>query len=238
MTKTDLPDGNVDPRRYAGNIDILPMDAWRIMRIMSETVESFDTMSQEDKLFVSVFGSARTPEDSSEYASARETGTLLVKNGYGVITGGGPGIMGAANEGAGRAKGISVGLNIELPHEQHPNKFQTKPLSFRYFFTRKVCFLKYTTGVCVFPGGFGTFDEFFETLTMIQTHKIHPVPVVLIGRSFWQGLMDWIRESAVGVGALELKDMELWATVDTAEEALNYIMNCHRFGFQRTPLEG
>ena len=162
----------------------------------------------------------------------QKIGKLLVEAGYGVITGGGPGIMGAANEGAAHAKGVSVGLNIELPMEQHPNKHQTKSLSFRYFFTRKVCFLKYSIGVCVFPGGFGTMDEFFETLTMVQTHKINPVPIVLIGRSYWQGLIDWLKNIMLSEGMISAPDLDLFSLVDTAEEAVNYMQNCHRYGFR------
>ena len=218
--------------QFPDNHEFLNIDSWRVLRILSEFVDSFEEMNELPLKMVSVFGSARTKPGSPLYEEAQKIGKLLVEAGYGVITGGGPGIMGAANEGAAHAKGVSVGLNIELPMEQHPNKHQTKSLSFRYFFTRKVCFLKYSIGVCVFPGGFGTMDEFFETLTMVQTHKINPVPIVLIGRNYWQGLIDWLKNVMLSEGMISAPDLDLFSLVDTAEEAVNYMQNCHRYGFR------
>ena len=208
----------------------LNMDAWRIMRVMGEFVESFDYMARIQEMLVSVFGSARTPEGSSLYESARETGSLLVKAGYGVITGGGPGIMEAASRGAFEAKGRSVGLNIELPMEQHPNPYQTDSLTFRYFFIRKVCFLKYSTAVIVYPGGFGTMDELSEVLTMLQTGKISMIPLILVDKKFWMGFLRWVRSSMIENDMIAPEDMELIKLVDTAEEAVDYLCECHRYG--------
>ena len=223
--------------QFQDNHEFLNVDSWRVLRILSEFVDSFESMNELPRKMVTVFGSARTKPGSPMYEEAQKIGRLLVEAGYGVITGGGPGIMGAANEGAFHAKGVSVGLNIELPMEQHPNKHQTKSLSFRYFFTRKVCFLKYSIGVCVFPGGFGTMDEFFETMTMVQTHKINPVPVVLIGRDYWQGLLDWLKNVMAHDGMISPGDLDLFIVVDTAEEAVNYMLNCHRYGFRSSVVE-
>ena len=223
--------------QFSDNHGFLNVDSWRVLRILSEFVDSFEEMNTLPLKMVSVFGSARVEPGSPLFAEAKKIGKLLVEAGYGVITGGGPGIMGAANEGATHAKGVSVGLNIELPMEQHPNRHQTKSLSFRYFFVRKVCFLKYSIGVCIFPGGFGTMDEFFETLTMVQTNKINPVPIVLIGRSYWQGLLDWIRNVMLPAGMIGEYDLDLFSVVDTAEEAVNYMQNCHRYGFRTSVVE-
>lgn len=222
---------------FVGNHDFLQVDSWRVLRIMAEFVDSFETMNELPPKMVSVFGSARTKPGDPMYQEAQKLGQLLVEAGYGVITGGGPGIMGAANEGASRAKGESVGLNIELPMEQHPNKHQTRSLSFRYFFTRKVCFLKYSIGVCIFPGGFGTMDEFFESMTMIQTRKINPVPMVLVGKKYWGGLLTWLKEVMETEGMISKGDLDLFKVVDTAEEAMEYMVNCHRYGFQRSVME-
>jgi len=217
-------------RNCGVNPDFIPLDAWRVMRIMSETVESFDSMNQESGMLVSVFGSARTPESSDVYASARMLGELLVKAGYGVITGGGPGIMEAASRGAFEAGGRSVGLNIELPHEQHPNPYQTKSISFRYFFLRKMSFLKYSAAVVVYPGGFGTIDELSEVITMAQTGKINLIPIILVGSKFWAGLIDWVCNTMVPEGMISPEDLKLCHIVDTAEEAVAYLQECHRYG--------
>lgn len=227
----DIPTRN-GTFQFPDNHEFLNIDSWRVLRILSEFVDSFESMNELPRKMVSVFGSARTKPGDPMFAEAQKIGKLLVEAGYGVITGGGPGIMGAANDGAAKAKGVSVGLNIELPMEQHPNRHQTKSISFRYFFVRKVCFLKYSIGVCVFPGGFGTMDEFFETMTMVQTGKINPVPIVLIGRSYWQGLIDWLKHVMLAEGMVGESDMELFALVDSAEEAVSYMQNCHRYGFR------
>ena len=208
----------------------LNMDAWRVMRVMGEFVESFDYMARIKEMLVSVFGSARTPEGSPLYESARETGQLLVKAGYGVVTGGGPGIMEAASRGAFESHGRSVGLNIELPMEQHPNPYQTDSLTFRYFFIRKVCFLKYSTAVIVYPGGFGTLDELSEVLTMMQTQKINMIPFILVGKKFWQGFLHWINGTLVENGVISPEDVELFKVVDSAKEAVDYLCECHRYG--------
>ena len=216
------------------NYEFMPADSWRILRIMAEFVQSFDDMSQMPERLVAVFGSARIPEDAPEFESACELGRLLVKNGYGVITGGGPGIMGAASRGAFEAGGKSIGLNIELPMEQHPNQYQTNSLSFRYFFIRKVCFLKYSTAIIVFPGGFGTLDELCEVLTMVQTAKINRIPIILVGKEFWSGLLHWFKNVLVKNGTISSTDQELFHLVDSAEEAIDYLLACHRFGFRTT----
>jgi len=225
------------PGYCRNNNDLLPKDSWRILRILAETVEAFDTMAPLPEMLVSVFGSARTAEDSADYRSARELGGLLVKAGYGVITGGGPGVMEAAGRGAYEAKGVSVGLNIELPHEQHPNHYQNTSLSFRYFFIRKLCFLKYSTAVIVYPGGFGTLDELSEVMTMIQTRKINLIPLILVGRNFWKGFFDWVRATLVPAGMIDMEDLGFIKLVDTAEEAVDYLVECHRYGRRRSTFE-
>jgi uncharacterized protein (TIGR00730 family) len=218
------------------NRDFFPAESWRILRIMSEFVESFDTLAHAREMSVSVFGSARTPEDAPDYKEAYKMGKLLVENGYGVITGGGNGIMGAANKGAFEADGQSVGLNIELPHEQRPNPFQTISLAFRYFFVRKVCFLKYSTAVIVFPGGFGALDELGEVLTMVQTRKINAIPIILVGKKFWEGLSDWFKTMETD-GMISPGDIDLIKIVDTSEEAMDYLLACHKYGPRRSVLE-
>ena len=219
---------------FGSNNDFMPADSWRILRIMSEFVESFDTMAHYNEMLVSVFGSARTGEDNEDYISARELGSELVKAGYGVITGGGPGIMEAASRGAYEAGGTSIGLNIELPMEQNPNKYQTKSLFFRYFFVRKVCFLKYSTAIVVYPGGFGTLDELSEVLTMVQTGKINMIPIIFVDKKFWGGMIDWFKNNLAAEGMIDKKDLELFQLVDTAEEAVNYLKECHRYGRRGT----
>ena len=228
-----------DPRPgyCRNNNDLLPRDSWRILRIMAETVEAFDTMAPLPEMLVSVFGSARVREESEDYRSARELGGLLVKAGYGVITGGGPGIMEAAGRGAFEAGGVSAGLNIELPHEQQPNRYQNTSLSFRYFFIRKLCFLKYSTAVIVYPGGFGTLDELSEVMTMIQTRKINLIPLILVGRKFWQGFFDWVRETLIREGMIDSDDLHFIQLVDTAGEAVDYLVECHRYGRRRTIID-
>ena len=219
------------------NPDFMPADSWRILRIMAEFVDSFDHMAGLPDTLVSVFGSARTKEDDPAYQAARETGRLLVKSGYGVITGGGPGIMEAASRGAFEEKGLSVGLNIELPMEQHPNLYQTDKLFFRYFFVRKVCFLKYSTAFIVFPGGFGTLDELSEVLTMVQTHKINMIPIIFVGKAFWSGFVDWVKTTLVDDGMISPEDLDLFKVVDSGKEAVDYLRECHRFGKRGTVRE-
>ncbi len=218
----------------SNNPDFIPADSWRILRIMSEFVDSFDYMARMPEMLVSVFGSARTKEDNPLYDEARNTGKLLVDAGYGVITGGGPGIMEAASRGAFEAGGTSIGLNIELPMEQHPNTYQTDSLSFRYFFVRKVCFLKYSTALIVYPGGFGTLDELSEVLTMVQTHKINMVPIIFVGKKFWQGFIDWTQNTLLEEGMISPDDMNLFKVVDSGKEAVDWLVECHRYGRRGT----
>jgi hypothetical protein len=200
-------------------------DSWQIFKIMSEFVEGFETMSKIGPC-VSVFGSARTKPDNKYYIQAEEIGYLLTQKGYGVITGGGPGIMEAANKGANRGEGKSVGLNIELPFEQSHNEYidNDKVLNFDYFFIRKVMFVKYAQGFIVLPGGVGTLDELFEAITLIQTGKIGRFPIVLVGRKYWEGLMDWIKATMLGLEEnVSPEDLDLFNIVETTDEAVERI---------------
>lgn len=205
--------------------EIKANDSWAIFKIMSEFVEGFEAM-QRIRPCVSIFGSARTKPDAPEYLLAEEIAFQLTGRGYGVITGGGPGIMEAANKGAQRGGGTSVGLNIELPFEQAPNPFidKEKSLHFDYFFVRKVMFTKYSQGFIVLPGGFGTLDELFEALTLIQTQKIGRFPIILVGTKYWGGLLDWIKQT---MGArhhyIAMDDMDLINVVDSPEDAVDVI---------------
>jgi len=194
-------------------------EPWRIFRIMSEFVESFEEMSQVGPA-VSVWGSARVTPNDKFYKLARETAKLLVKNKFAVITGGGPGVMEAANRGATEAGGISVGLNIELPHEQKPNPYMNRLINFRYFFVRKVCFVKYAQGFIMFPGGFGTLDEFFEAVTLIQTERVEKFPVVLMGSEYWNGLHEWMIKELKGRGMISPNDLDLITITDSPKEAV------------------
>ncbi|MEY3398884.1 MAG: hypothetical protein RL220_1478 [Bacteroidota bacterium] len=200
-------------------------DSWSIFKIMGEFVEGYDRLGQIGPC-VSIFGSARTKPDHPYYESARDIAYRLTQKGYGVITGGGPGIMEAANKGAREGGGNSVGLNIVLPFEQEGNPWvdHDKSINFNYFFVRKVMFVKYSQGFIVMPGGFGTLDEFFEALTLIQTNKIGRFPIILVGKSFWSGLIDWIKEVLdEREHNISSEDMFLFSLVDTAEEAVNEI---------------
>ncbi len=228
--QTDLPDGT----RFANKAEFIPAESWRLLRLMGEFVDAFDYMSPMPAMLVSVFGSARTREDDPLYADAREAGRLLVEAKYGVITGGGPGIMEAASRGAFEAGGKSVGLNIELPMEQHPNHYQTDSLTFRYFFVRKVCFLKYSTALIIYPGGFGTLDEMTEVLTMVQTAKINMVPIILVGKEFWHGLVQWMKKTLVEEGMISPEDLELFRLVDSGRVAVDWLIECHRYGRRGT----
>jgi uncharacterized protein (TIGR00730 family) len=198
-------------------------DPWRVLRIMGEFVEAFDTLSDIGSA-VAIFGSARTPPDHPMYEKAVETARLLARDRFTIITGGGPGIMEAANRGAQEGNGLSVGCNIELPFEQGTNAYVERSINFRYFFVRKMMFVKYSTAFIVFPGGFGTMDELFEALTLIQTGKVRNFPVVLFGRSYWGGLVDWLRERVAGEGKIDAKDIELFHVTDYAAEAANLII--------------
>ena len=200
-------------------------DSWQIFKIMSEFVDGFDAMSKIGPC-VSVFGSARTKSNNNFYKQAEEIGYLLTQRGYGVISGGGPGIMEAANKGAKRGGGKSVGLNIELPSEQSHNKYidKDKILNFDYFFVRKVMFVKYAQGFIVLPGGVGTLDELFEAITLIQTQKIGKFPIVLLGKAYWAGLLDWIKETMLTIERnISPEDLALFNLVDTPEQAVEVI---------------
>ncbi|MDX1565787.1 MAG: TIGR00730 family Rossman fold protein, partial [Phycisphaeraceae bacterium] len=195
-------------------------ELWRIFRIISEFVDGFDVLEGIGPA-VSVFGSARTEPEAREYQMAVECGRKLVEKKFAVITGGGPGVMEAANKGAFEAGGTSIGLNISLPFEQLANPYQTHELTFRYFFVRKVMFVKYAKAFVIFPGGFGTMDEFFESMTLIQTNKIRPFPVVLIDTKFWSGLIDWIRETMLErYKTISPEDMDRFIITDDLDEAI------------------
>jgi uncharacterized protein (TIGR00730 family) len=196
----------------------LDSDPWRSLRIMAEFVEGFDALAAVGKA-VTIFGSARVHEGDPYYAKARELAGLLAREGFAVITGGGPGIMEAANRGCHEAGGLSIGCNIELPHEQSVNAYVDLGVEFRYFFARKVMFVKYADGFAIFPGGFGTLDELFESVTLIQTGKIRHFPVVLIGTEYWAGLLDWLRAEAVARGAIGPEDLDLIRSTDDMTEA-------------------
>ncbi|MCL7986788.1 TIGR00730 family Rossman fold protein [Sphingobacterium sp. lm-10] len=204
--------------------EIKVKDSWQIFKIMSEFVDGFEKLAKIGPC-VSIFGSARTPNDHKYYQLAVDIAGLLAERGYGVISGGGPGIMEAANKGAYEAGGKSVGLNIDLPFEQFHNKYidRDKLLEFNYFFVRKVMFMKYSQGYIVMPGGFGTMDELFEAITLIQTGKIARFPIVMVGSEYWSGLFKWIQESMLGNHYISEEDLNLYRMVDTAEEAVEHI---------------
>lgn len=197
-------------------------DTWRIFRIMSEFVEGFETLAEVAPA-VSVFGSARALPCDRDYKKAEEIGRLLAKNGYTVITGAGPGIMEAANKGASEIGGESIGLNIELPIEQKPNPYVKTLLRFRYFFVRKVMFAKYASAFVVLPGGFGTLDEFFEAITLIQTHRIKPFPVILVNKRYWSGLKKWMDANLRATNRIDPADMDIFTIVETPSEVIRVI---------------
>jgi len=201
-------------------------DSWSVFKMMSELVDGFETLSKLGPS-VSIFGSARDKTSSQYYKLAEEIAYLLTKKGFGVITGGGPGIMEAANKGAHFAQGISIGLNIDLPFEQHANPFidQDKFINFNYFFVRKVMFMKYSQGYIVLPGGFGTMDELFEAITLIQTHKLVRFPIVMVSKNYWEGLLIWIKERMLEEGKISPEDLNIFSVVDTPEEAVDIIDN-------------
>jgi hypothetical protein len=199
-------------------------DTWRVFRIMGEFVEGFDELATLTR-GVSIFGSARTRTDDPDYQAAQETAALLTRAGFAVITGGGPGVMEGANRGAFEAGGLSIGCNIELPFEQNSNPYLTKGLKFKYFFVRKMMFVKYSLGFIIFPGGFGTLDELFEALTLIQTKKIRNFPVVLFGSKYWEGLLNWIRDFALTQGKVTEQDLKLLHVTDSPTEVVKIILD-------------
>jgi uncharacterized protein (TIGR00730 family) len=202
--------------------DFLETDTWRALRILSEFVEGFDALAHLGPA-VTVFGSARTPRGHPVYEQARTIGRKLAESGYAVITGGGPGTMEAANRGCREGGGLSVGCNIELPHEQGLNKYVDLGVEFRYFFARKTMFVKYADGFVILPGGFGTLDELFESLTLIQTGKVRHFPVVLLGRDHWSGLLDWMRGTLLPSGSISAADLALLHVTDDPGEAVEFI---------------
>ena len=209
--------------------DFKEQDTWRMFRIMSEFVEGFEAL-REVRPAITIFGSARSLQNSKDYKLARDIAYGLSKKGFTIFTGGGPGIMEAANRGAHDAGGRSVGCNIELPFEQKPNPFINLPVNFHYFFIRKVMFLRYASAVVVLPGGFGTFDELFETLTLIQTRKIEPIPLVMVDKEYWSGCVAWMREKVlVDRKNIDKADLDIFKLVDTAPEAIKAITQYYRY---------
>ena len=207
-------------------------DSWRMFRIMSEFVDGFETMG-DIKNAVSVFGSAREHSSNKNYKDAEKTAKLLAKKGYAIITGGGHGIMEAANKGAHEAGGTSVGLNIELPNEQSPNKYANIQMGFRYFFARKVMFVKYASAFVAFPGGFGTLDEVFEAATLIQTKKIKPFPIVLYDKEYWEGMLEWMKKKLIKGSYISPDDLDIFHVVSTPEEVVKVIIDAGKKGLKK-----
>lgn len=203
--------------------DFTRTDPWRVFRIMGEFVEGFDTLARVGKA-VAIFGSARVPPGHPQYNAVRRTAELIAREGYAVITGGGPGLMEAANRGAKDADGVSIGCNIELPFEQGTNAWVDVAIDFRYFFVRKMMFVKYAEAFVIFPGGFGTLDELYEALTLIQTRKIHNFPVILFGSEYWKGMLDWIREVMLEEGKISPADLDIMYVTDSPEEVVERIL--------------
>jgi uncharacterized protein (TIGR00730 family) len=226
LRRGQVPDGTMDQRLLdsAGPTDWVHADPWRVLRIQSEFVEGFGALAELGPA-VSVFGSARTRPDTAEYDMARRLAVSLVDAGYAVITGGGPGVMEAANRGASEAGGVSVGLGIELPFEQSMNKWVDIGVNFRYFFARKTMFVKYAQAFCVLPGGFGTMDELFEALTLVQTRKVTRFPVVLMGSDYWSGLLDWLNKTMLADGYISAGDPDLISVTDDVDEAVRIVLD-------------
>jgi uncharacterized protein (TIGR00730 family) len=225
LRRNAIPGSTADQRLLdsRGRGDWRTRDAWRALRILSEFVEGFETLAELPPA-VSVFGSARSKPGSPEWDLAERLGAALARAGYAVITGGGPGVMEAANKGCAEADGLSVGLGIELPFEQGINEWVDVGIDFRYFFVRKTMFVKYAQAFVVLPGGFGTMDELFEALTLVQTKKVTRFPVVLMGTWYWQGLIDWLRDTMAAEGKIGPEDLNLFCLTDDVEEAVNYIV--------------
>jgi uncharacterized protein (TIGR00730 family) len=224
-------------RERGPRMDFTRSDPWRVMRILSEFVEGFDTLAEVSK-GVSIFGSARTHPDDPQYQLAQETARLLAKAGFSIITGAGPGIMEAANKGAKLAGGHSIGCNIELPFEQGANPYVDTLINFRYFFVRKTMFVKYSSAFIIFPGGFGTLDEAFEALTLIQTGKIYQFPVIFFGRHYWAGLVRWLQTRVLGERKISPGDLDLMVLTDDPEEATKAVVEAYeaqtRLALERT----
>ena len=202
-------------------------ETWRMFRIMAEFVDGFETLAQYQPA-VTIFGSARTKPSHPAYKCADITAQKLVKAGFTVITGGGPGIMEAGNRGATKAKGNSIGLNIQLPFEQKPNPFIKTLINFRYFFCRKVMFVKYATAFVIFPGGFGTLDELFEAITLVQTERIHKYPVILVGKDYWKDLVKWLKNKMLKDNYISPEDMDLFKIIDDPDEIVNEVVSYYK----------
>ncbi|HEY5135897.1 MAG TPA: TIGR00730 family Rossman fold protein [Candidatus Nanopelagicales bacterium] len=224
LRRSQVPSSTTDQRLLdtRGPSDWVHTDPWRVLRIQAEFVEGFGALAGLGPA-VSIFGSARTTSDTGDYAAARELAGALARSGYAVITGGGPGIMEAANRGACEAGGVSVGLGIELPFEQGMNEWVDIGVDFRYFFARKTMFVKYAQAFVVFPGGFGTFDELFEALTLVQTGKVTSFPVVLMGSAYWGGLVAWLRETVLTEGKISARDLDRFHVTDDVDEAVRLV---------------
>lgn len=215
--------GVIDERQQYSLDSFQVGDSWRLFRIMSEFVDGFDVLANIGRPGVSIFGSARTDPNNKYYKIAEQIAQDLAAAGYAIITGGGPGIMEAANKGAAEAGGLSIGLNISLPYEQEPNAFANLPLSFKYFFVRKVMFIKYSMAFIGMPGGFGTLDELFESLTLIQTRRVKAFPVILVGSEFWGGLVDWIKNVMLESAKISDDDLLYFQLMDDPHEVVKYI---------------
>jgi uncharacterized protein (TIGR00730 family) len=202
--------------------EIAASESWRMFHIMAEFVEGFEALGKYHPS-VSIFGSTRVTPGDEVYEKAEQIGRLLAENGFGVITGGGPGVMEGANKGAASAGGNSIGLNIEIPQEQKPTPYANITLHFRYFFVRKVMFVKYAVAYIILPGGFGTMDELFEAVTLIQTHKIRPFPVILVGSNYWKGMLDWMKEVVLKEGGISPSDLEILQLIDEPAEIIKII---------------
>jgi uncharacterized protein (TIGR00730 family) len=217
---------DIDKKQYIID-EFSAQESWRLFRILSEFVEGFDMLANIGPA-VTFFGSARATEKNKEYVAARSLASKLAQDGCAVITGGGPGVMEAANRGAQEGDGLSIGLNIELPFEQRPNPYVDKLIGFRYFFVRKVMFVKYSIAFVILPGGFGTMDELFEALTLIQTHKIKPFPVYMLGKSYWGGLVRWMRDVMEKEGKISPEELDILHVVDSEQEIVEGIRAVRR----------
>ncbi|SHH47636.1 hypothetical protein SAMN05443575_3950 [Jatrophihabitans endophyticus] len=238
LRRAQIGAGTTDQRLLdsRGSADFIHTDPWRVLRIQSEFVEGFGLLAELGAA-VSVFGSARTAVDHPEYATTRRLGEALVRAGFAVITGGGPGTMEAANRGASEAGGVSVGLGIELPFEQSLNEWVDVGINFRYFFARKTMFVKYAQAFVIMPGGFGTLDEMFEALTLVQTQKVTRFPVVLFGTAYWQGLFDWLRGTVQPAGKINAADLDLLHLTDDVDDAVAHIVAAEQARSEQTRAE-
>jgi uncharacterized protein (TIGR00730 family) len=226
LRRGQVDEGTTDQRLLdtRGSSEWVHTDPWRVLRIQSEFVEGFGALAELGPA-ISVFGSARTSREDPHYALGERLGRKLAEAGFAVITGGGPGVMEAANKGALEARGVSVGLGIELPFESGLNDYVDLGLNFRYFFARKTMFVKYAEGFVVLPGGFGTFDELFEALTLVQTEKVTSFPIVLVGTAYWSGLLDWIKGTVLVEGKIADKDLEMFSLTDDVDEAVTVMLD-------------